>query len=298
MSELLVSVRRVLTALLILVAFWFSYSHTAQWLRENGQAQGAEALALVPEVALMLVILTLVTTELDWIARLVLITAGTGSLAVTLAGNLSQASPGPAGKAAALIAPLGSALFFILEVRSIVAEIKTAGQSPIGGQTRQTQGSPEPQLRDQDQPRMGQTIQINNTVQVAQLDQHGEPAQGPAGPVQVQHPAEPVEVQVVQEPAKVSRSTELVHAAKVSRPRTSTAQITADGARWSPERTAAQQWAAAQTNWPTATELRAQFPELGLSTAKRVKPVPAGTGQVGQVDHKGSDSGQNGEQGL
>lgn len=234
----MIVVRRLITGALILIALFYSYSHTAQWFREQGQEEGAQVLAFLPELGLILVILTLVTAHLDQLTRAVLVVVGVSSLAITLTGNLWTAGPGPMGWAAALVAPLFSALFFTLEVRSLTSS-----------------GEPVAQLSN--------AVQINNTVQVAA--QFSSPAHfTDPEPVQLTSstddpwaqvsPTEPVQVQV-----------QVVE--EVSRP----AQLTS-GSRWSPERAAAQQWAAQQDVWPTPKLILAQFPTMSPATVKRIKP--------------------------
>jgi hypothetical protein len=109
-------VRRLLTAGLTGIAFWNSYEHTVDWFRENGQAGAAGALALIPEVGVFLVILSLALDHLTRPQKVVLGFVALGSVSVTLTGNLAGAGPGVFGVCAALVAPLFAIAGFALEL--------------------------------------------------------------------------------------------------------------------------------------------------------------------------------------
>lgn len=242
----IVWIRRALTTFLTGVAFFNSYTHTVQWFTDHGQKSAAQMLSLIPEAGLILVVLTLVTVQVDRLTTALLALIGTGSLGLTLTSNLSQAGPGWMGWTAALVAPLFAVVGFALEVRALVSEggpaqISSPEAAPAGEVNQTTT-----------------VVQINNTVQTAQISspepvQHLSPE--PVHVVQVQEETEPVQVQKMSRPVQVQRA------------------IGSGSDRWSTERRTAQEWAQVQSEWPTVKALMAQFPELSLSTAKRVKPV-------------------------
>lgn len=109
-------VRRLLTAGLTGIAFWNSYEHTAQWFADSGQGDARYALACIPEVGVFLVILSIALDHLSRAQKVVLAAVGAGSVSITLTANLASAGPGPAGKAAALVAPLFAIGGFCLEL--------------------------------------------------------------------------------------------------------------------------------------------------------------------------------------
>ena len=236
-------IRRALTTFLTGVAFFNSYAHTVQWFTDNGQAHSAQMLSAIPEAGLILVVLTLITVQVDRLTGALLAVVGIGSLGLTLTSNLSQAGPGLMGQIAALVAPLFAVIGFALEVRALVAE---GGPAQIGS----AQSTPAGEVNQ-----TTNVVQVHNTVQVAQLSSP-EPVQStapePVQVVQVQEETEPVQVRKVNRPAQVQRA------------------IGSGSGRWSAERMAAHQWASAQSDWPTAKMLVDQFPDLSLSTAKRV----------------------------
>lgn len=120
-SRYLTTARRGLTAALTGVAFWNSYSHTAQWFEDNGQASQAHALAAIPEAAIILVLLTLAQGGMNKITQWIIAAIGVGSVAITLTANLEAAGPGAMGVAAALVAPIFAILGFGLEIASLTA---------------------------------------------------------------------------------------------------------------------------------------------------------------------------------
>src|SRR5512144_1182738 len=110
----LTNVRRVITTGLATIAFINSYSHTSNWFADHGQAAQANALAAIPEVAIIMVLLTLALGGMDVITTYLIGTIGIGSIAITITANLEGAAPGLAGAIAALVAPVFAILAFAL----------------------------------------------------------------------------------------------------------------------------------------------------------------------------------------
>jgi hypothetical protein len=107
---------RVLTTGLALAAFGLSYSHTVAWFEANGQAHGGRILAAIPEVALVLCIITRAVGKPTG-GRLWLVGGlAAGSFGITITANLSAASAGVGGVVAALVAPLAAIVTMALEV--------------------------------------------------------------------------------------------------------------------------------------------------------------------------------------
>jgi hypothetical protein len=126
-------VRRLLTASLTGIAFWNSYEHTVAWFRGNGQEAAAWALALIPEVGVFLVILSLALDHLTRPQKWVLGSVALGSVSVTLTANLAGAGPGLFGVAAALVAPLFAIAGFALEMlgESAVSQRESKAAQPV-----------------------------------------------------------------------------------------------------------------------------------------------------------------------
>lgn len=118
----LVWIRRALTASLTCVAFWNSYTHTVDWFTEHGQAAQAGWLALIPEVGVILVVLTLALDKLNTAQKWIVGSIGAGSLLITFTANLAGASDGPMGIAAALVAPVFAVLGFALEALALLGK--------------------------------------------------------------------------------------------------------------------------------------------------------------------------------
>lgn len=133
----LTTARRALTTALTGVAFWNSYHHTTQWFADHGQAPQANALAAIPEAAIILVLLTLAQGGMSKAVTRIVSTIGIGSVAITLTANLEGAAPGAMGVAAALVAPVFAILGFGLEIVSLIdeasrkAEQLAAGSPPV-----------------------------------------------------------------------------------------------------------------------------------------------------------------------
>lgn len=108
-------IRHLLTAFLVVVAFWNSYEHTVAWFEGHGQEQ-AGWLATLPEMGTALVIISLALGGLTAAQKGILGVVGLGSVSVTLVANLAGAAPGPGGTAAALVAPLFAIAGFALEL--------------------------------------------------------------------------------------------------------------------------------------------------------------------------------------
>jgi len=100
---MLIWIRRTLTTLLTAVAFWNSYTHTADWFADHGQNAQAGWLALIPEVGVILVVLTLAAGKLSQSDKWIVGSIGIGSVALTLTANLAGSTPGM-GVPAALVA--------------------------------------------------------------------------------------------------------------------------------------------------------------------------------------------------
>jgi hypothetical protein len=134
----LTTVRRTLTSGLTAIAFFNSFSHTAAWFADNGQAAAAPLLAAIPEVAIILVVLTLAQGGMSKATTGIISAIGFGSVAITITANLAGAAPGLAGVAAALVAPVFAILGFGLEFTSIVkvaparkAPAKRSSKAPV-----------------------------------------------------------------------------------------------------------------------------------------------------------------------
>lgn len=123
--------RRSLTTGLTGIAFWNSYSHTAQWFRDNGQKDQAGWLALIPEAGVILAVLTLATETMNRPLKWVIGAFGIGSLSLTLISNVSAAGPGFMGLLAALVAPVFAVLGFALEVLSLQSEPEVVQAEPV-----------------------------------------------------------------------------------------------------------------------------------------------------------------------
>lgn len=226
--------RRGLTTGLTGIAFWNSYGHTAQWFRDNGQKDAAQALALIPELGVILAILILAAQRVTRPLKMIAGAFGLGSLSLTLLANGSGAGDGWQGLTAALVAPVFAVLGLALEVLSL-------------------QGEPVQEAQEL----------VQEAAPAAELE-----------PVQVPEPliVEPlVEAHVDQYGGLQFVKTEPVAAAKVSRPaRTTVSLSTGTGPR-----AQGQAWAQGELDagraWPTAAQIRAQFPEMSLATSKRIK---------------------------
>jgi len=129
--------RRMLTTGLTGVAFWNSYNHTAAWFSDHGQAEQSGWLALIPEVGVILVVLTLCTGKLGRVESAIVRAIGVGSVAITFTANLAGASAGPMGVTAALVAPVFAVLGFALEAVSLSAEIEPPQSPPQPARKKQ-----------------------------------------------------------------------------------------------------------------------------------------------------------------
>lgn len=225
MLQFAIWLRRGLTTGLTTIAFVNSYSHTAEWFRDNDQKAQAQWLALIPEAGVIMVVLTLATAHLSRPLKWLIGAFGIGSLSLTLIANVSAAGPGFMGLLAALVAPVFAVLGFALEVLSLVREPAPAGDEPV---------QPEPIV---DEP--------------------------PVDPEPIVDPEPPVDPEPIVDPRpKVQRK-------PVSR---STVGLMDRGIMW------AQDQMDQTGSWPGRAEILAQFPEMSLSTAKRVRAsAPAGT---------------------
>lgn len=125
----LVTIRRILTGSLTVVAFWNSYTHTVDWFSDHGQSEQAGWLALIPEIGVILVVLTLAVGKLSRPEQYIIGAIGVGSLTVTFTANLAGATNGAAGIAAAIVAPVFAVLGFALEALAIVDK-KPAKKTP------------------------------------------------------------------------------------------------------------------------------------------------------------------------
>jgi hypothetical protein len=119
-TDRLITVRRTLTSAITVIAFGYSYSHTKGWFAAHGQSDGAGVLALLPEVSILLVALTLALGKMNRITTWIIRTIGVGSVAITITANLAGAAPGAAGVIAALVAPVFAILGIALEFSSLV----------------------------------------------------------------------------------------------------------------------------------------------------------------------------------
>jgi hypothetical protein len=119
-TDRLITVRRTLTTGITAIAFGYSYSHTKGWFSDHGQAEGAGVLALLPEVSIFLVALTLALGNLNRITAWIIWAIGAGSVAITITANLAGAGAGAAGIIAALVAPVFAILGIALEFSSLV----------------------------------------------------------------------------------------------------------------------------------------------------------------------------------
>jgi hypothetical protein len=136
--------RRILTSALTAVAFWNSYTHTAAWFTEHGQAAQAPLLALIPEAGVILVVLTLAGGGLTTVVRWLIGAIGIGAVAITFTANLAGASAGAMGIAAALVAPVFAILGFALEVVSIEAPAEAPSEAPAESPAAASAEAPAP----------------------------------------------------------------------------------------------------------------------------------------------------------
>jgi hypothetical protein len=223
--------RRGLTTGLTGIAFWNSYGHTAQWFSDNGQKESAQMLALIPEFGVILGVLILASERLTMGLKLIAGAFGLGSLSLTLLANGSAAGDGWMGLTAALVAPIFAVLGFAMEVLSF-------------------QGEPVQEAQDQPQP-------------VA------EPVQPEPQPEREPEPIVVPELELIPEPEPIREPVRVAAAkAQVSR---STARV---GSGTGP-RAQGQAWAQSELDagraWPTAAQIRAQFPDMSPATSKRIK---------------------------
>jgi hypothetical protein len=226
-------------------AFVNSYGHTAKWFTDHNQKDHASMLALMPEAGVMVLVLSLVIPGLSQLAKWTIGAFGLISLGITFTANLSDAGPGIAGKAAALITPVFAVLGFMLEASSLVGAASAPVTAPAG---EKTGTAPEPDAADQllaARIKMVQEAEAKGLIVGVNRD----------GSLSFVKP-EPV---VLPEPElelpKVQRK-------PVSR---SGAGLLDQGILWATERTTD------GAAWPTVGEIMAQFPEMSRSTAKRVR---------------------------
>lgn len=226
MNQIAINVRRVLTSGLTIIAFVNSYAHTKKWFTEHGQKDQAGWLALIPEVGVILVVLTLAAGGLSRPVRWLIGSIGIGSLAITFTSNIAGASPGPMGFSAALVAPTFAVLGFALEIVSLTAHAEPVQDEPPAG----------------DEPVHAEPVIVVQTVQPEPVKAQPEPVQ----PVQKKAQRRPV-----------SRTN---------------GGLLDNGILWATKQMDQ------NGSWPTRSEIVAQFPEMSLSTAKRVRAAnPAGT---------------------
>jgi hypothetical protein len=226
MNHAAIWIRRVLTTGLTIIAFANSYAHTVQWFKDHGQSAQAGWLAAIPEVGVILVVLTLAAGGLSKPVQWLIGSIGIGSLGITFTSNISGASAGAMGLIAALVAPTFAVLGFGLEMVSLNHELEPVrADSPAGDEP--VQDEPVIVVQVQDQPK-------------------------------VQPEREPVQDQ----PKKAQR-----------RPaQKTTGGLLDNGVLW------AQGEMDRLNEWPSVTEIMAQFPEMSRSTAKRVRAAnPVGT---------------------
>jgi hypothetical protein len=223
--------RRGLTTGLTGIAFWNSYGHTAQWFSDNGQKDSAQMLALIPEFGVILGVLILASERLTMGLKLIAGAFGLGSLSLTLLANGSAAGDGWMGLTAALVAPIFAVLGFAMEVLSFQGEPVSDEPEPV------QEAQPEPQPEREPEP-----VHVPELELIPDVEPEPEPVR------------EPVKVAAAKAP--VSRST-----ARVS-------QSTGPRAQ-------GQAWAQAELDagraWPTAAQIRAQFPDMSPATSKRIK---------------------------
>lgn len=136
-----VVVRRVLTTALTVLAFWNSWTHTVQWFADHGQGDAARWLALIPEAGLILGLLFLAGGNLTAAQRVLVGLVGVGSVGITISANLAGASPGLAGKVAALVAPVFAILGFALEITG--DRTRDTGPVPKAGPVVVSESTPD-----------------------------------------------------------------------------------------------------------------------------------------------------------
>lgn len=227
MNRVAVNIRRVLTTGLTIIAFANSYAHTVDWFKAHGQSAQAGWLAAIPEVGVILVVLTLAAGGLSKPVRWLIGSIGVGSLGITFTANIAGASAGTMGLIAALVAPTFAVLGFALEIVSLSHELEPVHvDSPAG-----------------DEPVMVQPVIVVQTADEPEVQPVREPVQKPEAKKAQRRP--------------VSRST---------------GGLLDNGVLW------AQGEMDRTTEWPSVSEIMAQFPEMSRSTAKRVRAAnPAGT---------------------
>jgi hypothetical protein len=238
MNHAAIWTRRTLTTGLTVVAFVNSYAHTAQWFKDHGQHSQAGWLALIPEVGVILVVLTLagggLSRPVQWLTGAI----GSGSLAITFTANIAGSSPGLMGLSAALVAPIFAVLGFSLEVVSLSRELADRPDEPV-------QASPPEPVR---QPVSQAHEPVDQPPTVAHVSHVGEPRPGENEPAVSQR--------------KVQRKPVVPPAGG----------LLDSGIMWAIERMDQ------GSEWPTVTEIMAEFPAMSRSTAKRIRAaIPSGT---------------------
>jgi hypothetical protein len=129
-TTILLPFRRLLTAVLTTIAFVNSYEHTWHWFAEHGQANAAHWLAAIPELSIILVIVSISLADLSRSQQVILALIGAGAVSVTLTSNLSARGPHAAGAAAALVAPLFAIAGFGLELLGAPLAPERADSAP------------------------------------------------------------------------------------------------------------------------------------------------------------------------
>jgi hypothetical protein len=116
--------RQVIVGSLTALAFYHSYGNTVDWFANHGQAEHAPLLAAIPEVAIIMVLITLALGGMDVITTYIIGAIGVGSVAITITANLEGADSDLAGAIAALVAPGFAVLGAALELVSLIKTSK------------------------------------------------------------------------------------------------------------------------------------------------------------------------------
>ncbi|MGL5828372.1 MAG: hypothetical protein ACRC0L_02235 [Angustibacter sp.] len=109
-------VSRALTTLLAVAAFGLSYSHTVAWFAGHGQENGKYILAAIPEISLIMCVITCASERPKALRAWLIGALAAGSFGITITANLAAASAGAGGVVAALVAPLAAIIMMALEV--------------------------------------------------------------------------------------------------------------------------------------------------------------------------------------
>jgi hypothetical protein len=159
---------RALTTLLAVAAFGLSYSHTVAWFAAHGQQDGKYILAAIPEISLIMCVITRACEQPKALRAWLIGALAVGSFGITITANLAAASAGAGGVVAALVAPLAAIITMALEVTHGSTTPPARSVAPAGALTYPTSAS-EP-------------VAARWLTQPSELAAQGEPVSAPVEP--------------------------------------------------------------------------------------------------------------------